>query len=111
MLWADEGDGKHGEVNFRQVSPVQPILVNINTTGLPKGKHAVHIHAYGDMRDRCKSTGPHVRGILVRLIQFRFSIMTKTHYIVSIEIRDDVYFYIFPWFMYQTFLDWKHRYS
>ena len=65
MLWADEGDGRHGEVSFRQISPVNPVLVNINATGLPKGKHAVHIHAYGDMRERCKSTGPHVRGILV----------------------------------------------
>lgn len=65
MLWADEGDGKHGEVSFRQISPINPVLVNINATGLPKGKHAVHIHAYGDMRERCKSTGPHVRGILV----------------------------------------------
>lgn len=65
MLWADEGDGRHGEVSFRQISPVSPTLVNINATGLPPGKHAVHIHAYGDMRERCRSTGPHVRGILV----------------------------------------------
>lgn len=66
MLWANEGDGKHGEVSFRQISPVNPVLVNINATGLPKGKHAVHIHAFGDMREGCKSIGPHVRGILVR---------------------------------------------
>lgn len=65
MLWADEGDGRNGEVSFRQISPVNPVLVNINATGLPPGKHAVHIHAYGDMRERCRSTGPHVRGILV----------------------------------------------
>lgn len=65
MLWADEGDGRLGEVSFRQISPVNPILVNINVTGIPRGKHAVHIHAYGDMRERCRSTGPHVRGILV----------------------------------------------
>lgn len=74
MLWAGEGDAKHGEVSFRQISPVNPVLVNINATGLPPGKHAVHIHAYGDMREGCKSTGPHARGILVR--QFK---LKKTH--------------------------------
>lgn len=68
MLWANEGDGKHGEISFRQISPVNPVLVNINATGLPKGKHAVHIHAFGDMREGCKSIGPHVRGILVRFL-------------------------------------------
>lgn len=66
MLMADEGDGKHGTVSFRQVSPFNPILVNINATGLPKGKHSVHIHAFGDIREGCKSTGPHVRHILVK---------------------------------------------
>lgn len=65
MLWAGEGDGKHGEVSFRQISPVSPLLVNINATGLPKGRHAVHIHAFGDIREGCKSTGPHIRGVLV----------------------------------------------
>lgn len=65
MLWANEGDGKHGEVSFRQISPVNPVLVNINATGIPKGKHAVHIHAFGDMREGCKSIGPHVRGVMV----------------------------------------------
>lgn len=71
MLWANEGDGKHGEISFRQISPVNPVLVNINATGLPKGKHAVHIHAFGDMREGCKSIGPHVRGILVRILAQR----------------------------------------
>lgn len=65
MLVANEGDAKHGDVTFRQGSPFNPILVNINATGLPTGKHAVHIHAFGDMKDGCKSTGPHIRQILV----------------------------------------------
>lgn len=65
-LWAGEGDGKHGEISFRQIGPVNPVLVNINVSSLMPGKHAVHIHAFGDMRDGCKSSGPHVRGILVR---------------------------------------------
>lgn len=66
MLWAGEGDAKNGEASFRQIGPVNPVLVNINATGLPPGKHAIHIHAFGDMRQGCKSTGPHVRGVLVR---------------------------------------------
>lgn len=78
MLWAGEGDGKHGEVSFRQISPVNPVLVNINATALPPGKHAVHIHAFGDMREGCKSTGPHVRGILVRLFRLK-KIHHSTH--------------------------------
>lgn len=65
MLWAADGEGKFGEASFRQISPVNPVLVNINATGLPMGRHAVHIHAFGDIREGCKSTGPHVRGILV----------------------------------------------
>lgn len=73
MLWAGEGDGKHGEVSFRQISPVNPLLVNVNVTGLPKGRHAVHVHAFGDVRDGCKSTGPHIRGVLVsKLIEKKF---------------------------------------
>lgn len=66
-MWAGEGDGRNGEVSFRQIGPVNPVLVNINATGLPPGKHAIHIHAFGDMRMQCKSTGPHVRGVLVKI--------------------------------------------
>lgn len=79
MLWADEGDGRHGEVSFRQISPVNPVLVNINATGLPPGKHAVHIHAYGDMRERCRSTGPHVRGILVCMQYAMYIVHSNVH--------------------------------
>lgn len=65
MLVAGEGGGRLGEVSFRQMSPVNPILVTINVTGIMPGKHAVHVHAFGDMRDGCRSTGPHLRGIMV----------------------------------------------
>lgn len=67
MLIADGASGNNGEISFRQLGPLNPILVNINATGLPIGKHAVHIHAYGDLTEGCKSTGPHIRNVLVRI--------------------------------------------
>lgn len=39
--------------------------MNINATGLMEGKHAIHIHAFGDIEKGCNSTGPHFRHILV----------------------------------------------
>lgn len=65
ILIADGAGGNNGEISFKQTGPLNPILVNINATGLSMGKHAIHIHAYGDLREGCKSTGPHIRGILV----------------------------------------------
>lgn len=62
---AESGPG--GIIIFRQWSVSDAVMVTINATGLPVGKHAVHIHAYGDLKDGCKSTGPHVRNILVRM--------------------------------------------
>lgn len=85
MLVAGEGDGKFGEVSFRQISPVNPLLVNMNATGLPKGKHAVHIHAFGDMREGCKSTGSHVRGILVRNISYYAASKSTFHNHISLK--------------------------
>lgn len=58
--------GPMGTVTFTQHPLGNPLLVTMNATGLPPGKHAVHIHAYGDLREGCKSTGPHLRHILVR---------------------------------------------
>lgn len=34
-------------------------------SGLKAGKHALHIHAFGDLSDGCKSTGPHFRHSIV----------------------------------------------
>lgn len=75
---ADGAEGNLGEISFRQVSPFSPVLVNINVTNIPQGKHSVHIHAYGDNKDGCQSTGPHVRNILVgedRIVVLQFTIV------------------------------------
>lgn len=69
-LFGDNAEaGPMGSVVFTQHPLGQPLMVTINATGMPPGKHAVHIHAYGDLKEGCKSTGPHLRHILVRLIR------------------------------------------
>lgn len=54
-----------GIVTFKQWDPVH-VLVNVSASGVPPGKHAVHIHAFGDLTNGCASTGPHFRSNLVR---------------------------------------------
>lgn len=58
-----------GEITFKQWNINAPILVSMNITGLPKGKHSVHIHAFGDTTDGCKSTGPHFRAAVIGNIE------------------------------------------
>jgi Cu/Zn superoxide dismutase len=54
-----------GEITFKQWSINAPVLVSMNISGLPAGKHSVHIHAFGDVTDGCKSTGPHFRSSII----------------------------------------------
>lgn len=58
--------GVSGEVMFKQWNINTPVVVKINITGLPMGKHSVHIHSFGDLTEGCKSTGPHFRSSIVR---------------------------------------------
>lgn len=60
--------GPAGLVSFRQFTDFDPVVVSINVTGLTAGKHGVHIHQYGDLTESCKSTGPHFKRSLVRLL-------------------------------------------
>uniref|UniRef100_W8C397 superoxide dismutase n=1 Tax=Ceratitis capitata TaxID=7213 RepID=W8C397_CERCA len=46
-----------GAVTFQPFPYTNDIRVTINVTGLPPGKHAIHIHTYGDVSEGCKSTG------------------------------------------------------
>lgn len=67
ILFGDNAEaGPMGNILFTQFTLNDPVMVTINATGLPAGKHAIHVHAYGDLREGCKSTGPHVQNILVR---------------------------------------------
>lgn len=58
-----------GEITFKQWNINAPILVSMNISGLPAGKHSVHIHAFGDVSDGCKSTGPHFRSSIIGNIE------------------------------------------
>ncbi|XP_030374146.1 superoxide dismutase [Cu-Zn] [Scaptodrosophila lebanonensis] len=56
-----KGDGEAAEaagmITFQQLPYSSDIRVTINMTGLPPGKHALHIHTFGDVSEGCKSTG------------------------------------------------------
>ncbi|XP_055387620.1 superoxide dismutase [Cu-Zn] [Condylostylus longicornis] len=56
----DVEGGPTGVINFQPIGPYNLIRVFINGTGFPVGKHAVHIHIFGDVSQGCKSTGPHM---------------------------------------------------
>lgn len=57
--------GMTGEITFKQWNINAPIMVSMNISGLPAGKHSVHVHAFGDVTDGCKSTGPHFRSSII----------------------------------------------
>jgi superoxide dismutase, Cu-Zn family len=65
----EQGGGASGDITFKQWGLNSPIQVNVNITGLKPGKHAIHIHAFGDLSDGCKSTGPHFRHSIVGNIE------------------------------------------
>lgn len=61
----EQAGGVMGDITFKQWRLNSPIQVNVNISGLKAGKHAIHIHAFGDLSDGCKSTGPHFRHSIV----------------------------------------------
>jgi len=48
-----------GVVYFTQGGCGQPVLVDVNITGLTEGDHGFHIHERGDLTDGCASLGAH----------------------------------------------------
>ncbi|KAH8358765.1 hypothetical protein KR093_002269 [Drosophila rubida] len=57
LMGEGESAASTGIITFQQLPYNSDIKVTINATGLPAGKHALHIHTYGDTSDGCKSTG------------------------------------------------------
>lgn len=57
-----------GEIIFSQWHPEEPVRVTINATGLLPGKHAVHLHEFGDITEpeHCNATGSHLPRALVQ---------------------------------------------
>ncbi|XP_051973390.1 superoxide dismutase [Cu-Zn] [Xyrauchen texanus] len=48
-----------GTVYFDQQNEKAPVKVTGEITGLTKGKHGFHVHAFGDNTNGCISAGPH----------------------------------------------------
>jgi len=53
------GDTIKGSVHFTQNGCGQPVLVEVNITGLTAGDHGFHVHERGDLTDGCASLGAH----------------------------------------------------
>lgn len=56
---------------------------------MPPGKHAVHIHAYGDMKEGCKSTGPHVKNVLVNIFNFNYQ---RSNFLSVVFMQCNIFF-------------------
>ncbi|RZC22664.1 superoxide dismutase [Cu-Zn], partial [Asbolus verrucosus] len=65
-----QGEGENavkGEIMFLQRHPpIGPVLIRGNLTDLPAGKHGLHIHQSGDMRQGCEKLGAHFNPYLLR---------------------------------------------
>lgn len=61
------GDTIKGTVYFTQNGCGQPVLVDVNITGLTEGEHGFHIHEKGDLSGGCLSLGAHYNPDKVRL--------------------------------------------
>lgn len=49
-----------GTVIFSQQTPNNPLKIVFDLCGfIPNSIHAIHIHEFGDLREGCKSLGPH----------------------------------------------------
>ncbi|EDW68374.1 uncharacterized protein Dvir_GJ24673 [Drosophila virilis] len=57
LMGEGESASAAGMISFQQLPYNSDIRVTVNVTGLPPGKHALHIHTYGDVSEGCKSTG------------------------------------------------------
>lgn len=64
------GDTIKGTVHFTQNGCGQPVLVEVNITGLTAGDHGFHVHERGDLTDGCASLGAHFNPDKVTLIKY-----------------------------------------
>lgn len=69
------GDGIDIDITFQQFPFRHDITVMLNGTGLPVGKHALHIHSYGDLGNECRNTGGQFRHTFV--IEFFYLLYTN----------------------------------
>ncbi|KAI8138546.1 Copper/Zinc superoxide dismutase [Fennellomyces sp. T-0311] len=48
-----------GYVSFHQCAPGETTTILANLTGVPAGKHGLHVHQFGDLSNGCDSLGGH----------------------------------------------------
>lgn len=69
ILQSAGDNGVSGEIMFIQNYPqAGPTIIKGNITGLSSGKHGLHIHQSGDLRDDCSKVGEHFNPYLVSII-------------------------------------------
>ncbi|KAJ8935175.1 hypothetical protein NQ318_000836 [Aromia moschata] len=60
VIEGEQENGVKGELIFMQKHPpAGPTLIQGNVTGLTPGKHGIHIHQSGDLREGCEKLGGH----------------------------------------------------
>ncbi|CAH1181670.1 unnamed protein product [Phyllotreta striolata] len=66
LLQGVADSGVAGELMLvQQDPPFGPTLITGNVTGLPAGKHGLHVHQSGDLRQGCEKIGGHFNPYLV----------------------------------------------
>lgn len=57
---AEDSAQVKGELLFTQSHPPHgAVLIRGNITGLTEGKHGIHVHETGDIRNGCENIGDH----------------------------------------------------
>ncbi|XP_066155231.1 superoxide dismutase [Cu-Zn]-like [Euwallacea fornicatus] len=66
VLTSEDEDDVKGEIVFLQKHhPSGPVFIRGNVTGLSSGKHGLHIHQSGDLREGCSKLGGHFNPYLL----------------------------------------------
>lgn len=80
VLQAAGESGVAGELSFTQsYPPTGPTIIRGNITGLTAGRHGLHIHQSGDMRDGCSRVGDHFNPYFVSMIEINYLFILKTY--------------------------------
>lgn len=73
MIQSEGENPIKGEIYFLQSHPpAGPVIIKGNVTGLSPGKHGIHIHQSGDLRNGCEKLGEHFNPYLVCLFLIIF---------------------------------------
>lgn len=59
IAYFDGGGPIRGQVIFEEDFDLGDTVIRIDLSGVPSGKHGIHIHEFGDLSNGCESAGPH----------------------------------------------------